>query len=116
MGVIRVEGMEFFAYHGCYEAEQVVGNKFVVDLQMETDISKPAQTDELGDALNYHRAYEIIMQQMQIRSNLLEHIAKRIIDALYASFPQLKHAGVKVSKLYPPLGGQVKSVSVEYSR
>ena len=29
-GILEIEGMEFFAYHGCFEAEQVVGNKFTV--------------------------------------------------------------------------------------
>lgn len=111
-----VEEMEFFAYHGCYEAEQIVGNKFLVDLKMETDVTKPSLTDKLEDALNYHAAYEIVKAQMQIRSNLLEHLAKRIVDALYEAFPQLQKATIKVSKLYPPMGGQIKRVSVEYTR
>lgn len=116
MGLIRIEGMEFFAYHGCYEAEQIVGNKFLVDLTLETDISLPAQSDNITDALNYHHAYNIVKEQMMIRSNLLEHIAKRIIDALYQNFPQLRKATVKVSKLNPPMGGQIRSVSVEFER
>lgn len=116
MGLIRIEGMEFFAYHGCYEAEQIVGNKFLVDLTLETDIAIPAQSDNIADALNYHRAYLIVKEQMQIRSNLLEHIATRIIDALYAAFPQLKKATVKVSKLHPPMGRQIRSVSVEFNK
>lgn len=116
MGVIVLENMEFFAYHGCYEAEQIVGNKFLVNLSMEADITKPAKTDDIKDALNYHRAYEIVKKEMQIRSNLLEHIAKRIIDALYEAFPQLEKATVKVSKLYPPMVGQIKSVSIEFTK
>lgn len=116
MGLIRLEGMEFFAYHGCYEAEQIVGNKFLVDLTLETDVTVPAQSDNIKDALNYHHAYNIVKKQMKIRSNLLEHIVKRIIDDLYASFPQLKKATVKVSKLYPPMGGQIRSVSVEETK
>jgi dihydroneopterin aldolase len=116
MGIIRVEGMEFYAFHGCYEAEQIVGNKFVVDLTMETDISVPSASDNIDDALNYHKAYNVVKEQMQIRSNLLEHIAKRTVDALYNTFPQLKKVTIKVCKLNPPVGGQIKSVSVEFSR
>jgi 7,8-dihydroneopterin aldolase/epimerase/oxygenase len=116
MGLITLENMEFFAYHGCYEAEQIVGNKFIVNLTLQTDLSLAAKTDQLKDALNYQQAYEIVKKQMLIRSNLLEHIAKQIVDGLYEAFPQLTQATVKVSKLYPPLGGQVKSVSVEFSR
>jgi dihydroneopterin aldolase len=116
MGLIRIEGMEFFAYHGCYEAEQIVGNRFLVDLIMESDITTPSQSDSIQDALNYHHAYNIVKEQMMIRSNLLEHIAKRIIDSLYENFPQLKKATVKVSKLHPPMGGQIRSVSVEFTK
>jgi dihydroneopterin aldolase len=116
MGLIRLEGMEFFAYHGCYEAEQIVGNRFLVDLAMETDITMPSQSDNIEDALNYHRAYNIVKEQMKIRSNLLENIAQRIVDALYDAFPQLKKATIKVSKLHPPMGGQIRSVSVEFTK
>jgi dihydroneopterin aldolase len=116
MGIIHIEGMEFYAYHGCYEAEQIVGNKFLVDLTMETDISIPSISDNIRDALNYQQAYEIVKKQMQIRSNLLENIAVRIIDSLYEKFPQLKKATVKVTKLNPPIGGQIKGVSVELSK
>ena len=116
MGLIRIEGMEFFAYHGCYEAEQIVGNKFLVDLVMETDITTPSQSDNIDDALNYHHAYNIVKEQMMIRSNLLENIAKRVMDALYENFPQLKKATIKIAKLHPPMGGQIRSVSVEYER
>lgn len=116
MGLIRIEGMEFFAYHGCYEAEQIVGNRFLVDLTMETDVTNPSQSDNIQDALNYHHAYNIVKEQMMIRSNLLEHAAKRITDALYQNFPQLQKATVKVSKLHPPMGGQIGSVSVEFTK
>lgn len=105
--------MEFFAYHGCYEAEQIVGNRFLVDLALDTDTTVPSQTDDLQDALNYAKAYEIVKEQMQIRSNLLEHVVCRILNSLHEAFPQLEKATVKIAKLYPPVGGQVRSVSVE---
>lgn len=114
MGLIRLEGMEFFAYHGCYEAEQIVGNKFLVGLTLETNISAPSLSDNIQDALNYHQAYIVVKEQMQIRSNLLEHIAHRTVEALYKAFPQIVKATIKVSKLNPPMGGQIRSVSVEY--
>ena len=116
MGIIRIEGMEFYAYHGCYEAEQIVGNKYLVDLTMEADVSLPSISDDINDALNYHQAYKVVKKEMQIRSNLLENVAKRIIDSLYEKFPQLKKATIKVTKLNPPIGGQLKGVSVELTK
>lgn len=116
MGIIRIEQMEFYSYHGHYEEERIVGNRFIVDLTMETDCKKAAITDELKDALDYQRAYEVVEEEMKEKSYLLEHIAGRILDALFAHFPELDKAHVKVSKLNPPMGGKIRAVSVELTR
>jgi len=116
MGIIRIEQMEFYSYHGHYEEERIVGNRFIVDLEMEADCEKAALTDGLKDALNYQTAYELLRSEMKIKSYLLEHIAKRILDVLFANFPELQRAKVKVAKLNPPMGGKIKAVSVEMER
>lgn len=111
-GIIEIEGMEFFAYHGCFEAEQIVGNKFRVYVCLHYDAEQAAKTDAIGDALSYQTAYEIIASEMMKRSHLLEHLAQRILDALYQTFPQLKYARIKISKINPPLGGKIECTSV----
>lgn len=111
-GIIEIEGMEFFAYHGCFEAEQTVGNKFIVYACLHYTCDKAAQSDQVADTLNYQKAYEIIASEMKKPSHLLEHVGKRIIDSLYANFPQLELAKIKISKMNPPLGGQIKCTSV----
>ena len=116
MGLIQIEGMEFYAFHGHYREEQIVGNKFQVDLTIETSMDIPRATDNLKDAVNYQRAYQIVKQQMGEKSHLLEHIAGRILDALYAELEGIKKATVKVSKLNPTMGGKIGSVSVVMSR
>ena len=116
MGIIRVEQMEFYSYHGHYEEERIVGNRFIVDLTMETDCKQAAITDKLEDALDYQKAYEVVKEEMKEKSYLLEHIAGRILDALFAHFPELDKAHVKVSKLNPPMGGKINAVSVTLSR
>jgi 7,8-dihydroneopterin aldolase/epimerase/oxygenase len=116
MGEIKIEGMEFYSFHGHYKEEQIVGNKFIVDLAIETDMAAPRQSDNLKDAVNYQKAYEIIKIQMEKKSHLLEHIAGRILDALYAEMTGIKKATVKVSKLNPPMGGKIQSVSVIISK
>jgi len=116
MGLIQIEGMEFYSFHGHYKEEQIVGNKFLVDLTIETDMSKPAESDNLKDAVNYQRAYEIVKQQMEMKSHLLEHIAGRILDALYAEMEGISQATVKVSKMNPSMGGKINSVTVVMSR
>lgn len=111
-GIIEIEGMEFFAYHGCFEAEQVVGNKFIVYACLHYECDRPAVSDNIADALSYQTAYEIIAREMMVRSNLLENVGQRMLDALYTSFPQLTYAKVKISKMNPPLGGQIMCTSV----
>jgi len=116
MGLIRIEQMEFYSYHGCFEEERIVGNRFIVDLEMETDMNRAIETDRIDDALNYQTAYDLIKEEMKTKSYLLEHIAGRILDALFRKFPELEKASVKVSKMNPPMGGKIGSVSVELSR
>ena len=116
MGLIQIEGMEFYSFHGHYQEERIVGNKFLVDLTIETEMTIPADSDNLKDAVNYQHAYQIIKQEMEKKSHLLEHIAGRILNALYSEMQGIKKATVKVSKLNPPMGGKITSVSVVMSR
>lgn len=111
-GIIEIENMEFFAYHGCFEAEQIVGNKFTVYACLHYECDKAACSDQIGDALSYQTAYEIIQREMMKRSHLLEHVARRILETLYKTFPQLGYAQIKISKMNPPLGGKIGATSV----
>jgi 7,8-dihydroneopterin aldolase/epimerase/oxygenase len=116
MGLIQIENMEFYSFHGHYKEERIVGNKFTVDLTIETDMTLPSKSDNLKDAVNYQRIYEIAKAQMDTKSHLLEHIAGRILDAIYSEMEGISKATVKVSKLNPPMGGKIRSVSVILSR
>jgi 7,8-dihydroneopterin aldolase/epimerase/oxygenase len=116
MGLILIENMEFYSFHGHFKEERIVGNKFIVDLTIETDMKGPAESDNLKDAVNYQRAYELVKLEMEKKSHLLEHIAGRIIDAIYSEMEGIKKLTVKVSKMNPPMGGKIGSVSVVMSR
>ena len=108
--------MEFYAYHGHYKEEQIVGNKFLVSLTIETDMTKPSLSDSLKDAVNYQAAYQLVETEMEKKSHLLENIAKRILDALYRELDGIKKATIKVAKINPPVGGKVDSVTIILSR
>ena len=116
MGQIRLNGMEFYAYHGCLLEEKVTGNNFLVDIAMDYDMEKASNSDDLHDALNYAEVYGLVKKEMLIRSHLLEHICRRILNSLFEHFPQLHSAEVCVSKLNPPIGGKMQSVSVRQKR
>ncbi|MCB9000299.1 MAG: dihydroneopterin aldolase [Bacteroidales bacterium] len=116
MGTIHIEAMEFYAFHGHYKEEQIVGNKFLVDLFLETDMKRAAETDDLHDAVNYQIAYKLVKREMETKSKLLENIASRILDAVYNELPGVTHAKVTVRKMNPPMGGKMRSVNVSLSR
>jgi dihydroneopterin aldolase len=112
MGRIEIEGMEFYSFHGHYPVEQEVGNKFLIDLVLDADLGKASQTDNLEDTINYQQVYEIVKKEMEINSHLLEHIAGRILNQLHQAFDSLIKTKIKISKMNPPLGGQIQKVSV----
>ena len=116
MSWIIIEGMKFYAFHGHYEAEKFIGNNFQVDVHIKTDCSKAAVSDNLNDALNYQEVFLLVQTEMKKNSNLLENVAKRILNLLFEKFPQIEKAKVKISKLNPPMGGEVERVSVVLSR
>lgn len=112
MAVIEIEGMEFYAFHGHFEVEKIAGNRFLVNLSIEADCSQAAQSDRLEDTLDYQKAYLAVKEEMAIPSDLLEHVAQRIIERLKSEFPRVLKVRVKVSKMNPPMGGQIERVSV----
>ena len=116
MGLIEIEGIKFYAFHGHYESEKVVGNEFRVDLKIVTDCNRAAISDNLDDALNYQSAYDIVKKEMAKPSHLLENVAKRVLDSLYLHFTTIKRAEVKISKINPPMGGEIEKVSITLSR
>ncbi len=115
MATIAIEGMEFFSYHGHFEEESVIGTRFLIDLYLETDTSKAEKSDKLNDTVNYQEVYLTVKEQMRKPSHLLEHVARRIIDAVKENFKEVEFVEIKLQKLNPPLGGQIESVSVTLS-
>ena len=110
--MVRLNNMEFYAYHGCLESERREGNRFRVDFAYDYDMRKAAQSDDLRDAIDYSAIYELIRAQMEIPVNLLEHLASRMLDTLVAQFPRISYAELTVTKYNPPLDGKVESSSV----
>jgi len=111
MGVIILKKMEFFAYHGCFAEEQLTGTKFRVDLQLEVDATEAELNDDLSKTIDYQKVYNIVKQQMEIKSKLLENIARRIADTISNQFTEIKKIEITVTKNNPPLGGKVSGVS-----
>ena len=112
MSRISINNMSFYAFHGCFAEESVIGTNFRVDCEFECDTSAAEQSDNIQDTISYLEVYQVIKQQMEIPSHLLEHVSRRIITAVFENFPSVSYCKVKVYKLNPPLGGKMDSVSV----
>jgi len=115
MSKIKIEGMQFYAYHGCFPEERLVGTHFVVDCSLAVDIRAAALADDLKLTINYQEVYQVIAKEMEKPSFLLENVAYRILNSLHDCFPMLEKAGISVKKMNPPLGGKIDNVSVSMS-
>lgn len=115
MAIIEISNMEFYAYHGCFDEESMIGTRFRVSLRLSVDSCKAQMSDDIADTVNYLDVYQEVKKQMSIPSHLLEHVAERIATAILTSFP-VQELWVKVTKLNPPLGGKIEGVSVELSK
>jgi dihydroneopterin aldolase len=115
MSLISIEGMEFFAHHGCFKEEKVIGTRFIVDFYFETDTTEAEKTDDLTKTIDYQAVYSLVKEEMDQPSNLLEHVARRILNRVCGHFPQVTFAEVNVSKLSPQVGGKVEAVTVTIS-
>ena len=113
MSKIILEKMQFYAYHGCFAEEQLVGTNYEVTLAIEVDTTKASKTDALENALNYQEIFTVVKTEMGINSKLIEHVGQRIVDRLLNTFPQIQEIELSLSKLNPPLGGQIERVSIE---
>lgn len=111
MGIISVNEIKVFAYHGCMPEERKIGSDYIVNVEVEADFYKSAQTDQLNDTVDYVSINQIVKQQMAISSNLLEHVVQRVIDVILEKHPIISRVEVEVFKINPPINGDVKSVS-----
>lgn len=105
MGVITLEGMRFFAYHGYYKEERIIGNDFIVSVNIETDFSNAAEEKDLNKTINYETVYLVCQAVMREKTQLIETLITKIVEGLKKQFNQIESVEVKVEKLNPPLGG-----------
>ena len=109
---VNVEGIEVFAYHGCMPEEAILGGKFIVDVSIDTDFRKSGASDEIIDTIDYVEIRKITVEEMLIRSKLIEHAGYRIVNRLKKTFPAAEKVRVTVRKLAAPIQGLVKEVSI----
>ena len=113
MGLIELNGLKIYAYHGVHEIEQIVGQWYEVNLSLSVDFKTAEENDELSGTLDYSMINELVLTEMKINSKLIEHVAGRIKRKIQFQFPSIKSGQISISKLSPPVKGKLKEVVVK---
>ncbi len=101
-----------YAHHGCLKEETAIGSEYRVDVSVDADLSKAAQSDKLSDTVDYVHINQIVKEQMAKPSKLLEYVAQTIIARIFDEIDIVDKAKVCVSKINPPIGGDVEKVTI----
>ncbi|MFH6603102.1 dihydroneopterin aldolase [Maribacter algicola] len=112
MGKIKLENIRVYAYHGCLKEESIVGSDYRVDVLLHCDLKKASHSDDLAHTVDYVHINRLVKEEMKIPSKLLEHVAKRILDRIFCELSEVMRAKVSVSKINPPIDGDVEMVTV----
>jgi len=113
MGTIKLKNIRTYSYHGCLIEEGKIGSDYSVDLEVKTNLNKCSLSDDLKDTIDYVLLNQIVVEEMAIRSNLLEHVAQRIIRRVLKEVATISYVKLGVSKLNHPIGGDVEAVTIE---
>lgn len=113
MGIIRVNNIRLYSNHGCLVEEAKIGSDYRVDVVVKADLTKSALSDKLADTVDYVQINQIVKEEVLLRSELLEHVVLRIIKRFFNENNLISEATVALSKINPPIGGDVESVTVE---
>ena len=109
---IKLTDIRFFAYHGVLKQERKIGNNYVVNIHLDADLSAACESDNVDDTINYAKVYELVEEEMKHPSNLLEHVAMRILKSIKSAFPQVVNIEVRLAKNNPPVRGEIKCAEV----
>tara|TARA_B100000945_G_C20405777_1_gene609920 strand:- start:1898 stop:2251 length:354 start_codon:yes stop_codon:yes gene_type:complete len=111
MGLITVEGIKVFAYHGHLPEEAVLGGHFIINVWVTTDTSEVEKTDNLKHTVDYVKIIEIVNNQMKKRANMIEVPARRIADAILP-LKKVQKVKVEIEKIQPPIDATFDKISV----
>ncbi len=109
---IEVSGIKIYAFHGCLPEEAEIGGHYRVDVMLNTDFTGAAKLDDLSKTVDYVEIHKIVAEEMKIKSKLIEHVGQRIITRLKKEIQKIDFIRIKVTKLCPPINGDVDSVAI----
>ena len=113
MDKIKLKDIKIYSYHGCLSEENLIGGEYLINLSVFSNLKKSSLSDELKDTIDYVSLLDIVKKEMLSPSKLLENVVKRVVDKIFLVFPKINKVSLEVSKLNPPINGNVFSVSVK---
>ena len=112
MECIELKKMIFHAYHGVMEQERIVGNSYRIDLRLFLDLRKAIESDRIEDTLNYVDIFNLVKDEMSIPSQLLEHVAGRIVQKIKIKHPNISKVKIRLAKINPPIEGEIQEAAI----
>lgn len=116
MGKIKLKNVKIYSNHGCLDEEGLIGSEYLFQLEINVDLKKASKTDNLNNTIDYVSLYSIIYDEAIKRSKLLENVANKILDRIFIEHENIKRVKIEVSKLNPPINGNVEAVSIIIKR
>ena len=113
MGIIKVENIRVFAFHGCLKEETKIGSDYRVDLEVKANIKTASISDKLNDTVDYVLLNKIVKEEMSIPSKLIETVGKRILNRVFLESNLVTKVIISISKINPPIGGDVEMVTIK---
>jgi len=114
---ICLNEMVFYGYHGVFDEERKLGQRFVVSLHLTTTEAHDRQVHKLEDTVDYTKVYTLLKDIMEKHQfHLLENCANLILDQVLAEFPLVELAEVFIQKPSVAIQGSLKSVELVMQR
>ena len=113
---IHVENIRTRSFHGCLPEEGVIGGDYKTDVWIELMDNYRITKDALEETVDYGLVTQVVINEMSIRSKLVETVCERITNNLFDSFSKIKSVKVRVCRICPPIEGDVENVSVEIKK
>lgn len=109
---ITLNRVRLYAYHGVLPQERKVGGWYEVTLSVDYPFLQALESDSVADTVNYASLIDVVLREMAVSSQLLEHVAGRICRSVIEVFPKTVHVSVEITKLNPPMGCDTQGASV----
>ena len=109
---IHVENIRTKSFHGCLKEEAIIGGDYRTDVWIMLKKEYSIKTDELDQTVDYGVVAKLVVDEMGVRSKLIESVCERIVNRIFCLSKNIDWVEVKVCKINPPIDGDVQNVSV----